>query len=561
VPISLSRGHTRTPEFEINLESSFWVYVEVERKFDPEGVPCMLGYHCATCKTALNDFVPVSWSLSDHGRVVATGNGDPGHGMLGGTVTMGRGIGQFLAEPGKHYVMDVDVLEDGSALNPGHPHLKIETMGYWQYEAEEGPQFAFSLFVTAIGSALLAGSFVARRREREASRRVSFTSPGLQTVELKMGSEAADRQIPPPRPDPRIPRLAWVGLGLFILGAGVFTVFQHWMDTRIFFPVNVPVSLAAGHIRTGPFRTNIKDSYTIELDAGRWWEVNPQCVSYNVLRTRWVLYRQGQVVDRQDGPIRDTFYSGFDGDEGVYDLDVEVLDDASCLTAGHPRLKVWTSRWDYDFYATVVQWPAALCAAVGVSLLVLAWIELIWMGRAGTRPARIGRFVGLSEPTTSLTGYETLSQNFQWAQRLPLRRPISGLPGFGLVGGMIFAIMAMLMMLLTASPMNSKGLWVHLLKPGAVPTKSDPGTEPIVVRLEDQGADKQPNLYVNSTRVAWADFDRVLKQELSIRRDWIVYVEGDDALSWGNVAAVIDIANSYHAKVFLPRGSKGERRF
>src|ERR1700689_758356 len=277
-------------------------------------------------------------------------------------------------------------------------------MGYWQYEQGEGPLFAFSLFLTAIGCSLLMGSFVARRRERESQQRVSFTLPGLQTVELqsvelKLGSERSDRQVSQAQPDPRIPRLAWIGLGLFILGAGVFTVFQRWMDSRIFVPVNMPVSLPAGHIRTGPFRTNIKDSYTIELDAGRWWEFNPQCVPYNVLRTRWVLYRQGQAVDRQgeDEPIRDTFYSGFDGDTSVYDLDVEVLADASCMNAGHPRLKVWTSRRDYDFYATVVQWPAGICAAVGLSLLVMAWMELVWMGRAGTQLAKVARFVGLAE--------------------------------------------------------------------------------------------------------------------------------------------------------------------
>jgi len=39
IPISLAPGHVKTPEFEINLESSFWVSIEVERKFDYAGVP------------------------------------------------------------------------------------------------------------------------------------------------------------------------------------------------------------------------------------------------------------------------------------------------------------------------------------------------------------------------------------------------------------------------------------------------------------------------------------------------------------------------------------------
>jgi multisubunit Na+/H+ antiporter MnhG subunit len=121
----------------------------------------------------------------------------------------------------------------------------------------------------------------------------------------------------------------------------------------------------------------------------------------------------------------------------------------------------------------VVQWPAALCAAVGASLIVLAWI---------------GRFRPFSQ-TASTTETKTVSLNFQWAQKLPLRKPISGSPGFGLVGGITFAILAMLMMLLT-SPLTPKGLWVHLLKPAAFPEKSDSWTEPLIVRLRDPGPGK-----------------------------------------------------------------------
>jgi hypothetical protein len=42
----------------------------------------------------------------------------------------------------------------------------------------------------------------------------------------------------------------------------------------------------------------------------------------------------------------------FDGERGVYDLDVEVLKDASCLNSAHPRLKVSAFTSSYaDFYA------------------------------------------------------------------------------------------------------------------------------------------------------------------------------------------------------------------
>jgi biopolymer transport protein ExbD len=544
MPISLSRGHIRTGEFEINLEGSFWVYVEVERKFDFDGVPCLLGYGFDNCEETPHGVLKVSWTLSEQGRVVAKGTSDSTEDMLGGSVTMGRGLGRFWAGRGEHYVLEVEVLEDGSRLNPGHPRLKIEQTGYdWSYQAEEESIYALALFFAAVGAALLASSLVARSREKQDAHRVSLTAPGPLEVELRMKPEPSAAQVTRPKSRLSLPPSAWFGLGLFLLGGVAFTTVQRWMDTRIFVPVDMPVSLAAGHIRTGPFRINLKGGYLIQIDTGQWWQVDPQCVSYNILRTQWVLYRQGKVVEHHE-PVQDSYYSGFDANEGVYDLDVEVLADASCLNAGHPRLRVATSRTEYEFRAAVAQWPAALCVAVGASLLVLAG-----MGRIGTP----------SEKRLSITGSETVSQNFQWAQKLPLRRPISGLPGFGLVGGFMFAIFAMLMMMLV-SPLTPKGLWVHLLKPGAVPTAGDAWTEPIMVRVEAAGQGQPPNLYVNSKPVAWQDLDRVLKQQLSLRREWTVYVNGDDTVGWSNVANVIDAARGYHAKVYLVTGDAGNGR-
>ena len=45
LPISLSRGHIRTPAFEINKESAYQIEIEVKREFDIESVPCPIGDH------------------------------------------------------------------------------------------------------------------------------------------------------------------------------------------------------------------------------------------------------------------------------------------------------------------------------------------------------------------------------------------------------------------------------------------------------------------------------------------------------------------------------------
>jgi biopolymer transport protein ExbD len=92
---------------------------------------------------------------------------------------------------------------------------------------------------------------------------------------------------------------------------------------------------------------------------------------------------------------------------------------------------------------------------------------------------------------------------------------------------------------------------VRLLKPGQLPAKSDEWTEPLIVRVKDDGAGREPNLFVNSKQIAGDDLDRALKQELAPRKDWIVYVGGDDTIAYQYIATVIDGARSRGARVIL----------
>ena len=97
---------------------------------------------------------------------------------------------------------------------------------------------------------------------------------------------------------------------------------------------------------------------------------------------------------------------------------------------------------------------------------------------------------------------------------------------------------------------------VCLLKPGAVPQNSDTWTEPLIVMAKNGGAGHRPNLYVNSKPVAWEDFDHVLKQELSRRRVWVVYIGGDDTVAWQDVVRLIDVARGDYATAYLITGHK-----
>jgi biopolymer transport protein ExbD len=539
MPVSLAQGHVRSPEFKINLEAGFWIFIEVETKVDDDGVSCLTGFASDYCSKNGVRELHASWTLSDAGRIVARGSTNSCNGSLGGMVTKGCGLGEFSVPAGKHFILDVNFPEDDSHFDGGHPRLRVEQSYSWRFEENRTLVVLFAIFLGAIAAVFLVSGIVENGNRKRAERRVLFTSPGPLLAGFRWEFEPADWKASPER-RPFFRARVLIGLGLAMMGTVTFAAVTRWLDTRIFVPVDIPVSLAAGHLRTGPFRINVEQGYSIWIDFDQRTYFNPMCSSYSLLKTTWTLYRDGRVYAKWDAPVlQDAYLEGFGATKGVYDLDVHVLADASCLNVNRPRLRVVTSRDDDSFYAGVLLWMTATFAAIGITLVILSW--------------RGGVFSEL-ERSAVITNPPIVGQNFQWAQKLRLRRPIEGIPPFGLLAGTVFALFAILMMTLTgAFQYQSKGLWVHLLKPGAMPVKPDAWAEPLIVLVKDAGPGQEPRLCVNSKVVAWDDFASALKHELSGRREWTVYVEGEDRMPWADVASVIDIARGDGAKVFLVR--------
>ena len=269
----------------------------------------------------------------------------------------------------------------------------------------------------------------------------------------------------------RVPWKARIGIGLILLGWGANASVDRWMNTWIVHSVDMPVSLAAGHIHTGPFRVNLNADYWVLLRTNYQWEIDhPKCDPYSKLQIKWVLYHEGKAVDRLDQPSPMNWPSGFSASAGLYDLDVEVPSDFSCLDPGHLRLRVIAITENYEIGASVVKGLALFCAVLGG--VMLTFLPLVQRVRE------------VQEETVTLTESTVVGQDFQRARRLPLRRPISGLPAFGLFGGMVYGLLAVLMMLLTMGfQRTSTGLWVRLLQRGQVPAKSDAWTGPLTVKV------------------------------------------------------------------------------
>lgn len=118
----------------------------------------------------------------------------------------------------------------------------------------------------------------------------------------------------------------------------------------------------------------------------------------------------------------------------MYALDVEVLSDFSCLDSIPPRLEVEANTENYETAALFAR--AGLSIATQVGFVLLTFVPVI-------------RFVHSFEHSKTFTGSKSVGQDYRRARKLSLRRPISGLPGFGLVAGIIVALLAIVMMMIT----------------------------------------------------------------------------------------------------------------
>src|SRR5579863_6286088 len=127
--------------------------------------------------------------------------------------------------------------------------------------------FLVLLFGIPVGAFLLIFSF-RRWRQRKLARlakQFALTQPGPQPRTLKISRQ--------PLPFVAVfvdrPSLFNALAGAFLLlgGLAAYAYTYVWMDTRIFVPVDRPVPMQSGHIRTGPFRINLNGYYLIWLQG------------------------------------------------------------------------------------------------------------------------------------------------------------------------------------------------------------------------------------------------------------------------------------------------------
>ena len=103
----------------------------------------------------------------------------------------------------------------------------------------------------------------------------------------------------------------------------------------------------------------------------------------------------------------------------------------------------------------------------------------------------------------------------------------------------------LLIIFMVISPVTPKGL--DALVPQPPPPNAPKNNTPdrtIVVQLIDRGPGQEPGVKVNTEDATWDNLQGRLEDIYKQRAEKVMFVKGDDAIPFANVANVIDIAHA-----------------
>jgi biopolymer transport protein ExbD len=171
----------------------------------------------------------------------------------------------------------------------------------------------------------------------------------------------------------RLHGTARVGILALCVGIVVFVSVYYWVNTRTLVPLDIPVTLAPGLLRTGDFKINVEAYLSIQI---RFPNCSADSNEHQSLRTRRLTSVGGQAVSASgstngaitEGPYLGTFLSK----PGHYNLDIEVLSETRSLDFCAPRLQIEASYHDFNEWDGVRDfslWFTAFCELLGMSML------------------------------------------------------------------------------------------------------------------------------------------------------------------------------------------------
>ena len=111
---------------------------------------------------------------------------------------------------------------------------------------------------------------------------------------------------------------------------------------------------------------------------------------------------------------------------------------------------------------------------------------------------------------------------------------------------LIDVLLVLLIIFMVITPLTPKGLDALVPQPPPPNQKQPPpqADRTIVVQLIDRGAGQPPALKINQEDASWDTLQNRLTDIFKTRAEKVMFVKGDDAIPFADVANVIDIAHA-----------------
>lgn len=147
-----------------------------------------------------------------------------------------------------------------------------------------------------------------------------------------------------------------IGLALILFGILWLTGWKLWQASHIWLPLEMPISLSQGHIRTAQFKVNMPGSYLVRIFV-QWTPdfdqapcfIQSRCPGSTALPISWALSDGQRIVARDTGNTD----NGYERDNGIlrelgmlkvvkgeYFVDLDVSQEGRRFNAGAPSLVV-----------------------------------------------------------------------------------------------------------------------------------------------------------------------------------------------------------------------------